>query len=566
MPVVARYGNRKVTTDALAGVRKTAAETSLSTGVGLAEAQGQTADQIVRLGGAVAHLATREVADMAAHERARADQIALFDAETQLGIWENKRLYDPEHGAFTIKGKDAMPLPETVGGEFNQVAAALDANLNPRQRAAFLPVKARRAQNLDANLRRHVYGEMQTYEAQTLAATEENASESAVANATGDQNAMRRVGQELDRGVAAIKASGPRLGMSPEVLEKRVNDFTTKTHVGVIGRLLTGNQTRAARIYFEETKDQITGSALGQVEKALTVGSVRAEAQKAADAILAAGGTLQEQRAKARAIDDPEVRDDVTQRLEHEKAVKDRTDKDQEEATLTNAYTLVDKSHDIASIPAATWANLPGASRSALRGYALSLAKGSPVETDQTVYYRLREQATTDPQGFLDANLLDYRNKLSNADFQELTLARGEIRKGKKPAALDDWRTEQTVVAQALTLAGLDPAPKDDDVEGKRRVAQFSSLVAEEARRVQGVTNKKLGNDDLEAIANRILGKQIVDKGWFWDSTRSLATATPDDIPPAERKLINESLTKHGQAATPEAALAVWLQQQARGR
>lgn len=562
MPVVARYENRKVATDPLAGVRKQSAETFESEGGGLAQAQGQTAEAVGRLASTVGQISAAQIADMQKKERERADQVALLDAETQLGKWENKRLYDPQTGAFQVKGKDAMPLPEQVGGEFNAVASSVEANLNPRQRELFAPVKARREQNLDANLRRHVFGEMQTYDAQTLAATEENASESAVANALDP----RRVGEELKRGVDAIKQSGPRLGLSGDVLEKRLNDFTTKTHVGVIGRLLTNNQARAAKIYFEETKGEITGSALEHVEKALVVGGQRAEAQQATDQILAAGGTLKEQRDKAKAIDDPEVRDQVTQRLEHESLVKDREDKDHEEAMLVNAYNIVDRSHDVTSIPAATWASLPGAARSALHGYATSLAKGIPVETDQAVYYMLREAATTDPKAFLETNLLTFKDKLSDSDFQELARVRGEIRTKKAPPELDDWRTERDVVHSALTLAGIDPAPKDSDTEGKRRVAQFSALVASEARRAQGTTKVKLNNKDLEAIANGILAKQITDKGFFWDSTRSLATATVDDVPAAEKKEILARLAAKGYAATPEAALAVWLRAQAAGK
>lgn len=561
MPVV-RYGQRKVTTDPLAGVRKQSAETFESEGGGLARAQGETADQLGRLANTVAALSTQQVAEMQRKERDRADQVALLDAETQLGKWENKRLYDPQSGAFQVKGKDAMPLPEEVGGEFDTVASALESTLNPRQREQFAPVKARRSQNLDANLRRHVFGEMQTYEAQTVAAAEENASESAVANALDP----RRVGEELKRGVDAIKQSAPRLGMSPDVLEKHVNDFTTKTHVGVIGRLLTNNQTRAAKIYFEETKGEITGSALGQVEKAIEVGGQRAEAQKATDEILAAGGSLKEQRTKAKAIEDPEVRDQVTQRLEHEAAVSERESREQEEATLLNAYNIVDRSHDVTSIPPGAWANLPGNARSALRGYATSLAKGVPIETDQQVYYMLREAATTDPDAFLNkTNLLTFKDKLSDSDFQELTRLRGDLRSAKKPPMLDDWRKEHEVIASALTLAGLDPAPKDSDTEGKRRVAQFSALVSAEARRLQGTSQAKITNKDLEAIANGILAKQITDKGWFYDSTRSLATATVDDIPKAEKAEILARLAAKGYAATPEAALAIWLQSKASG-
>jgi hypothetical protein len=146
------------------------------------------------------------------------------------------------------------------------------------------------------------------------------------------------------------------------------------------------------------------------------------------------------------------------------------------------------------------------------------------------------DHAENEPGNFATLNLRPLLTKLSDEDYDHLDRAQRALRAGDKKAAdkeLDDFRTEQGVIKNALQLAGIDPTPKDDDTEGQDRVARFQSLVSAEARRVQDVTKKKIGNADLEAIANRILAQQITDHGWFYDSTRSLGAATPDDIPPA---------------------------------
>jgi len=560
MPVV-RVENRQVDTAPLAGVRKTAAETALSTGAGLAEAEGQTAQAGVQLASQVARLATHQIAELEEKERRRADQVALANYETSLGKWVTKRTLDPKTGAFTIKGEAAMPLPEVVGGEFKTVAGAFEETLNPRQRRAAQAIKARYEQNLDMSLRRHVFGEMQTFEAQTLAATEENATEFAAANATD----RRVVEEQLDRGIKAIKESGPRLGLVGPVLEKRLNDFTTKTYVDVIDRLVATKKIAAARIYFEEAKEAgtITGKALAHVEKSLAVATDREEAQQAFDKIVAEGGTPAEQRAKARELTG-EVRDSVESRLDRERAINDRDERDAKEATSKRVYDILDKTADVTKIPAAVWSDMTGAERSSAQIYATKKAKGEPVETDQVIYYMLRESATTHPADFLKTNLLTFKHQLSDTDFQQLTDLRGAMRSGKQPPALDDFRSETGIINNALTLAGFDASPADSDTEGKKRIAQFHGLVAAEERRILADTGKKLSNPDREALANRILAKQITDEGMFWNTKKSLVEATPDDIPPAEKKAILARLVEKGHTATPEAALHVWLKAQAK--
>lgn len=579
MPVVNRYGSRKVGTEALMGVRKTAAETPESQGAGLAEAQGQQAESLGRLAGTVGHLATQRIAEMQQQERDRADRVAVQEADTALGKWENQRLYDSQTGALTIQGKDAMPLPEAVGGEFNQVAGEIEQGLTTdRQKAAFAHIRANRAQNLDGTLRRHVFTAMQTYEAQTLQATVENAMEAAVANALDP----RRVGQELDRAVGAIQVSAKRLGKSPETAAKEVGDVQTKTHVGVIGRLLTNNQTRAAHIYFEETKDQITGSALGQIEKALAVGNTRAEAQKAADAILAIPDlTLTQQREKARAIDDPEVRDNVQQRLEHEAAVKDKADRDRDETTLKNAYTLVDQSHDVNSIPPATWGDLSGPARASLRTYATSLAKGVPITTDASTFYSRMQEAGTDPDAFVTRNLLADRAKLDEDDWKKLVTLQLSLRKGDRPKAdeqLAGFRTHSQIVDDTLSDYGIDPHAKPGTPEDLA-ISQLRRMLDRRVEAVQAPgpdgKAKKVSNTEVQQALDDILSTKETTPGSWWglvpftktkfsDESHRVLDTTIEQVPAADRTKIESALRRAGRPVSDATIRDAYIELQVR--
>jgi hypothetical protein len=573
MPTVRRYGGRQVATEALSGVRKSAAETPTSTGADLAQAQGEQARAIGRLGQTVTQIGLQRVAEQeeeARKGRELADHLAVREADTTLGKWENDRLWNQTNGAYTRKGQDAMPLPAEVGGEFTELASAIEAKLNPRQREMFQSVRARRGLDLHANLQQHVGREMQRYEVETLQATEENASESAAVNATSE----RRVGEELTRGLAAINGSAKRLGLTGEVLDKRRNDFTTRTYVGVIDKLVADGNVAKARIYFEEAKEagQITGAAaLAHLTTTLKIGDERVQAQTVSDGIIAEGGSLAEQKAKVREKLTGDARDRALQYVEHEDAARKQAKREGEETLLDTVMArLKQNGGNLRSVtPAeeqALGSHLPG-----ILSFADRLAKGEPVKSDKAILYTMLDHAEKQPANFKDLNLRPLLGKLDEQDYDRLDRVQRAMRAGDQKAAdkeLDDFRSESGVIANALTLAGLDASPKDSDTAGKERLAQFHGLVAAEARRVQDITGKKLQNTDLEAIANRLLAHQIqhVDQGWIWNTTttKSLATATVDDIPATDRTQIEESLKRHGQPVTPAAALAIWLKAQAR--
>lgn len=562
MPVVPRV-TRQVQLQELPGVRLTAAETPESLGAGVAEAQGQQGQALAGIGAKTAALGEGMYAKAIEEERKRADDVAILSASSQLAQWENKRIYDPTSGALTVKGQAAFGLPEQVGQEYSDRADEIGATLTTdRQKQTFARIRAERGIDLDGTLRKHTYAEIQQYQGQELQAFVDNSRSAAIANATDP----RRVGVELQRQVDAITTHAPQLGLGPEALQKQIDAARSATHVGVIEEMLAQDKSQSAKIYFEETRSQINGEQLARIEKALEVGTTRKEAQKQADAIVSAGGTLTEQREKARKIDDAALRDQVMERVEHEAAITERAQREQSEGALRAAYDIVDKSKDVTKIPPTAWVSFSGGERSALRSYAERLARGEPTETDDATYYALMLQASGTagygtPQDFAQQNLLAYRAKLSDGDFKRFVELQRDIRNGQtKAPALDDFRSTHDVMSSTLRSAGIDPNNKDTQGE----TARFYSLVAEEQRRVQEITKKPLSNQDMEAIANRVLARQIVDPGWFVNGTKRLISATVSDVPAAARTQIEESLRRYGQPVTDDGVLNIWIQSQSK--
>lgn len=578
MPVVER-ARRQVRREGLPTVRLTAAETEQSTGAGVEIAKGEASRAMGGFGAVVANQAIGDYAAIQDQARDRADSIALLSAERQMAEWENKRLYDPETGALNRKGKDAMGLPEEISAEFAKVSGEIEKGLgNDRQRILFQRVKQQRGMGLDLNIRRHVANEMTHYEAEELDSSISNFMSSAVSNA----NDPKRVFEDLHRATDALKLHGPNLGMGPEQVEKRVKDIQSKTHAGVIERLLNQDNDKAAKAYYEEVKGagQLNGDAIANIEKALEEGTLRGEAQRQSDAIVAKGGTLTEQRAAARAIEDPKLRDQVLQRIEHENAIKDKEEQDAEKEILIDAYNRVDKSGgNIAAIPTATWSKLSGNARSALRSYGEHLAKGVPINTDQTVYYGLIKKAMDDPDTFVSENLLNHRAKLDDSDFQQLASLQLSIKNGQKTQSnkqLDTFRTTSQLLNDSLALYGIDPNAKPNTDEG-RAIAQLRRLVDMSVEQQSSLTGgKKVSNQDVQEYIDRLLIPTVAKKGSWWnilpggepfyDETKRLIDFTIADVPAEDRKQIEQALKRRQRTVTDQTILDTYITAQMRQR
>lgn len=580
MPTVQRL-TQQVDTAPLPGARLTATENEASAGVTLAEAQGRKDQAIAGFGGAVANVGlelTKQQRAAEEEERNRADQVAVLSANNQLARWENQRLYDPNNGAMAQKGRGAFGLPETVGDEYQKLASDVEAGLgNDRQREAFQRVKLQRGAELDLTLRRHVYGEMQRYEANELTAFVDNSVNSAIAHA----DEPRRVGVELSNAVAAINTHAKHLGLGPAEVEQQIEAVTTKTHVGVIENLLAKDQTKAAQVYFEETRGEIKGEALARVEKAVEEGGLRKSAQTKSDEIIKAGGTLQEQRDKAKGIDDPKLRDEVEQRIEHNATIKERADREQEQATLKGVYDTLDKSHDVSAIPPGVWANMEPGQRSAARSYAEHLAKGVGIETDFPTYYGLMQQAAHDPETFATLNLLTYRAKIGDTELKQLTEMQGSIVKGDRAQAdkqgLGDFRTHEQLVNDSLNLYGIDPKEEGKNTVAGKAIAQLRGMLDARVSALSNMTGKKPTNDDVQKTLDQILSTTTDVPGSWWNiwpggkagpfgtDSKRLIDLTIEDVPALDKQQISDALKRKNRPISDATILSMYIDRKARG-
>lgn len=359
MPTVNAYGPRKVATEAIPGVRRTAAETPESEGAGFQVARAQALGQIGQTGAQVfgaARAMYQQHQQIRLEEIQRADDVAVLNAENQLSTWENTRVYGPR-GALTQQGKNAFGLPEELATEYQHKAGEIGVTLGTdRQRLAFQRVALNRGANLDLTIRRHVYGEMQKYQGAEAQAGVENASNAAIANATDP----RRVGVELANAEQIISTHAPQLGLGPEAIAEQIGKVRTKVHVGVIESLLAQDQARGAQVYFEETKGQINGEAYARIEKALETGTTQKAGLDASEQLWQTHGPKSDQdpinldtmetAARQQFKDDPKTLDATIRYLRERKSGVDAARKDRDEQTAGTVWVAASQGQTLAEI------------------------------------------------------------------------------------------------------------------------------------------------------------------------------------------------------------------------
>lgn len=590
MPTVQAYGPQKVDTTPLPGARKTGpagvADTAASLGGGIGDALANLGET----GARVADQAMSVVDKVRADEQNQADQVALLSASRQKAEAEHQALFgtDGTDGALGVRGHDTLGLRDVVKGKLLDRFAAIDASTltNDKQRIRAQADSDQRWESIGHTLDAHTLEQMGQWDASETKAAVDTSVQAAVAHSTDPVGAMERVGLELGRGVSAITDFAARHGIGDETRDAQVAAFRSSVHVGVVKQLLAKDQAGKAAIYFEHAREFIAGEDQPALVAALDVGTTRTEAQQQADAIVAAGGTLTEQRAKAKAItdaapDDPhaaKVRDAVTGLIEHEYAVKQAADRDHEEQAALDGAHIVDTLGSTKFIPPATWAGYSLATMASLKSYEKSLTEKGHVETDWNTFYPLFTMGTNEAtrDKFAQVNLLDYRGSLADGEFKQLTELQAAVRKGDmsaadRVAAAD--RQQAQIVNEGLASAGLDPTPAAPGAPGYNkdmadRVVQFRRAVREASARQAHLNGDKPATDaQVQSIVDAFLTPVTPEtfhlfgandpRRLAFETAQAQATAAAD-VPAGERRRIEAALRRNGRPVTDAEVLRLF--------
>jgi len=544
-------------------------------------------------GEAVARIGT----GLQAQEIARQDLVRITQAERKLSDWELDRIYHPEHGALNVQGEGVYGLPDKLGEDYDKTAGDIASGLNERQRARFSPVIQARRSSMLARVDSHVAQQSRLIDGNETKTYLANETSIAVSNVDDPH----RVGLAIGNIRRQVGLYGARNGWGPEQTKEAIDDAVSGVHVGVVDRFLALGQDIQAEVYFEHAKDEIRGQEIAQVEKALEEGSLRGQSQRQADTLwqVHAGATLSQLLDEAKKIKDPKLRERVEQRLSSRWSVQKQDEQMEERDRAAAAKQAIDDGMQAAmnaidrgiprdmvqvhqlvdQVAPDLWAQLDGPHRAELDRYAQQLFTNDRP-TEQEHFYRITQQATWDPDAFMRRDLFLSLSKLSNSDFQQLAMLQNMMQENRRKEAqviVDDYRTSDQVINNALREFNIDPSPKEGTPESKA-IARLRQMAGEAALAWQRENGKKqTPNDVLQKIVDDLLQQDVTVPGSWWglwpgsgqsvfDQNKRIIDLTIADVPAAERTKIEDALSGAGRPITDDAILTLYVRTQERLR
>lgn len=163
---------------------------------------------------------------------------------------------------------------------------------------------------------------------------------------------------------------------------------------------------------------------------------------------------------------------------------------------------------------------------SQLMTYWEKRSSGTPIETDTQLLYDMQTLYATDPQRFAQENLLQYRNSLSDSDWNTVN--------GWRQTALTDQtkaRTEGAAITTAFSQArtaldgvGISTTGLKGNARAEmaQREARFQMALADEMRAFQEANQKAPTEMEVQSMVNRLLLPVVIKTpragGWLGTS------------------------------------------------
>lgn len=515
---------------------------------------------------------TRVVAEIAQQEKQKADQVAVLDADNQLGQLQDTILYDPQRGVLNARGKNALDASSGVADQWQTGVSKIAAGLkNDDQRMAFQRMAMLRGLDLHQTVERHVSSELRAYDDDTTKAAIGNAINDGLTN-FGDP---ARVDQAVQKAQAILKDYAKRNGLSADVLQGQLADTTSRIHAGVIDRMLAVGQDQAARSYYDAHKAALTGADADSVDKALEEGTTRGESQRQADTIMGKATSRAAALDMVREISDPKIRDLTEDRVNRAWSERTQAEQEQREQTYLTATNLIDQHpgrlpRDV--IPPSQWATLTLEQRNALERRA-----EEPTSNDDKAwlsFMALDEQAIGQmPRSTFEAKYwsrFDAQHR-SRADALWHNARDAAQNPKRENPELASTLTYNERVFTALSNAGVIPPNKTTLSQlSKDQAATARAFDTEAARRVEEYQLTELGGkrkatgDEIQRIVDRMAITVFVNKPHARDPQQvaGLAHLTDDEkgnayvpigkIPDAERNRIEALIQQAGGPVTDD--------------
>lgn len=498
--------------------------------------------------------------------RREANDIAVYEADKQASDLETRLLYDRENGAMNKKGKDALGLPDSVLPEFDKnIEQIVEGLANDEQRDLFKRLVLSRRSGINKQISRHIAREGQKYDSAVTDSYIANERNAALENFHDEE----RINIAINRQRAAILDHADRNGLPAEWKKLKLGEIQSKTHSGVISRIIDGGDDIKAKNYYEKYKDQIDGNDRVKLTKLLEAGSLRGESQRRSDSIWSGSGEdLGKSLARAERIRDPKLRDETVRRIRQKESDKQSSIRAAENANFTKASEYIKNNPGIADVrdamPVSQWESLTLQQQNALRKY------NSNPSNNNKIWLDFLDKS---PSQIANMSRSEFeQNYWINFDGAHRTRAEKiwkEAQSGGDKLNLTKTLTFNKRVQSTLNRSGFSLDKKDKgDAQVLARFEQEASERIEDFEVNELGGKRKATGQEIQKVLDDMLIRKVYVDGWFSDSEVPAVLINEDDkgdafvpyndVPVAERNAIENIIRSKGGRPTRDKVERAW--------
>lgn len=500
----------------------------------------------------VARGMTKEAMDFAIQRQMNADDLRVQDADLEA----SKAQSDIQVKIKEMVGKDAFAAPDYLDEEWKKRTEVISKGLaNDRQRRHFDRIKNVRYNDMYKSTNEHVSVEGKRYDAASTDAYIKNSQSVAAINYT-DTSEGGQIEQSLFLQEQAIRKFGDRNGVPEEIINQKISEARSETHVAVLNQMISNDEDLLANEYFKNNKEHINSEARKQIKEVVEKSSLQGEGQRTADEVFL---KYKDNRNQAydyvkEKIKDPELRKQTENELEKLFTRQSISKRETNYKNYQLASQMVEQNQ---RPPANITSELTAEQQSALNRRLKQVNAGVEPNTDWTEYYNLKNMAAENKNEFIKQNLLEYRHMMADAEFKELSDTQAQLMKNDVNAQknLNGFRSATQIVNDTLTTAGINIRSRNS--KDQKMIAQFKRMVDENLQIIQDQTGKKPKSEDVQKVVDNLLIQDISTKGMFGKGKRVFELQYKD-IPEADRVSIHREMRRRGIQATEQNVLDIY--------
>jgi hypothetical protein len=483
---------------------------------------------------------TRQVADIVAKEKQKADDVAVLNAENQLSELSTGLRGE----ALKHQGEDAFNALPSVQDKWKEKTSEIESSLgNDTQKLRFRHIEADRWANLHESIARYTDSELEKHDAEVFATNVKDRFNDAVANYTDPVAVAHAV--EDTRDVLTKRAEHE--GWGPEILKQKTDEAVSQIHSGVIARMIASGADLTAKAYYTKVKAEVTGEDATQIDRALEVASTEGEGFRLADKVWKELGP--------KALNDPvriqtmeqAIRDQQTDPKIVKAAVQELRSRataqnaEQVEVTATNKASILGAFAKGASVTelvrTPAYLALSGTEQEQLKSYMLN-SQYSAANRELT--FDAREDSIKAKRGFAAYWTYSEPAKLAAMSENQIlalepTLGRTLVgnlmsqkramdkKEGLLPVTLDNDEFNQIA-----NDAGLNPYGTKLGEDEKAALGNLKVRVKNAIDVAQVTKGKPLTRDEERAITQSIVDQRVMIDRFGRDDDKLAATVTRD--------------------------------------